>query len=302
MLWLATAQLAAAVSNSGALGVISPYAGMDEGADPPENLRAQIRQVRNLTHNPFGVNIPLNLPMSGLLIDVVLQENAGIAITAAGSPELFTELLHSAGIRVIHVIGSASQAQIAESSIVDAIVAEGAEAGARIGREELSLFSLLPQVMDRVSVPVIAAGGIADGRGMTAAMVLGADGVQLGTRFVATEECIAHPDYKRAIVDAGDSDTIVTRRGIIPTRSLKNKFTMELAAMEKSGASLDDLQEFIGSGRGRKAQIEGDLVNGDAYSGSSAGLIKEILPAAVVVENLIKDYDEIMHQMLRSTT
>ncbi len=302
MLWLATAKLAAAVSTAGALGVISPYAGMDEGGDPLENLRAQIRQIRNLTRNPFGINIPLNLPMSGLLIDAALQENAGIVITAAGSPKLFTELLHSAGIRVIHVVGSASQAKMAESCSVDAIVAEGAEAGARIGRDELPLFSLLPQVVERVSLPVIAAGGIVNGRGMAAAMVLGAEGVQLGTRFLATEECIAHPNYKRAIVDAGDSDTIVTRRGQIPARSLKNKFTTELAAMEKSGASMDRVQAFIGRGRARKAQIDGDLVNGDAFSGSSAGLIKEILPAAVVVENLIKDYDEVMHQILRSPT
>jgi enoyl-[acyl-carrier protein] reductase II len=302
MLWLATARLAAAVSNAGALGVISPYAGMDEGGDPLESLRAQIRQTRNLTRNPFGINIPLNLPMSGLLIDAALQENAGIFITAAGNPKLFTELLHSTGTRVIHVVGSASQAKKAESCGVDAIVAEGAEAGARIGRDELPLFSLLPRVVECVSLPVIAAGGIADGRGMAAAMALGAAGVQLGTRFVATEECIAHPNYKRAIVDAGDSDTIVTRRGQIPARSLKNKFTMELAAMEKSGASMDRVQAFIGRGRARKAQIDGDLANGDAFAGSSAGLIKEILPVAAVVENLITDYDKAIHQMLRSLT
>ena len=152
-------------------------------------------------------------------------------------------------------------------------------------------------MLEYISVPVVAAGGIVDGRGMAAAMVLGAEGVQLGTRFVVTEECIAHPNYKHAIVEAGDSGTIVTRRGQIPSRSLKTKFTMELAAMEKSGTSPDRLREFIGRGRARKAQIDGDLVNGDAPSGSSAGLIKEILPASVVVENLVKGCHEAMRQM-----
>jgi enoyl-[acyl-carrier protein] reductase II len=292
MLWLATAALAASVSNAGALGVLSPYAGMDEEADPRENLRTQIRRARKLTDKPFGINIPLDLPLSGLLINVLLQENAEIVITAAGNPELFTELLHSAEIRVIHVISSVSQAKVSESSNVDAIIAEGVEAGGHIGREEIALFSLIPQVVDAVSVPVIAAGGIVDGRGMAAALALGASGVQLGTRFVATEECIAHANYKRAIVEARDADTVVTRRGLIPTRSLKTGFTRELTVLEKSCVSADEIHKFIRHDRARKAQIEGDLINGDAYSGSSAGLIKEILPAAVVVESLIRDYDE----------
>jgi enoyl-[acyl-carrier protein] reductase II len=150
------------------------------------------------------------------------------------------------------------------------------------------LFSLLPQVANAVSIPVIAAGGIADGRGIAAAFALGTDGAQLGTRFIATEECIAHRNYKQAIVDAGDSDTVVTRRSSIPTRSLRSDFSTELAAMEKSGASEESILKFIGRGRARKAQIEGDMANGDAYAGSSAGLIKEILPASVVIENLIK--------------
>ena len=290
MLWLATAELVAAVSNAGGLGVISPYAGMEENGDPLLNLRLQISRTRKLTEKPFGVNIPLDLPESGLLIDVLLEESVKIVITAAGDPMLYTELLHSAGIRVAHVISSVSQARIAESCKVDAVIAEGVEAGGRLGREELSLFSLLPQVADTVSIPVIAAGGIADGRELAAAFALGADGVQLGTRFIATEECIAHPSYKQAIVDAGDSNTLVTRRGLVPTRSLKSNFSMELAALEKSGASAEDLRKHVGRGRARKAQIEGNLTDGDAYAGSSAGVIKEVLPAAVVIENLIKTY------------
>ena len=290
MLWIAAAELAATVSNAGALGVISPYAGMEANGDPLRNLHLQIERTRNLTEKPFGVNIPLDLPSSGLLIDVLIREKVGIAVTAAGNPQLYTELLRSAGIHVVHVISSGAQARLGEASEVDAVIAEGVEAGGRLGREELPLFSLLPQVVDAVSIPVIAAGGIADGRGLTAAFALGAAGVQLGTRFIATEECIAHRYYKQAIVDAGDSETIITRREFIPTRSLRSKFILELAAMEKSGASAEDIRKFAGQGRGRKAQIEGNLEDGDAFAGSSAGLIKEVIPASAVVENLAKAY------------
>ncbi len=286
MLWIAGAELAAAVSNAGALGVLSPYAGMAEDGDPLQNLCLQIERTRKLTEKPFGVNIPLDLPAGGLLMDLLVQEKVAIIVTAAGSPAHYTDLLHSAGICVAHVVSSVAQARFAESSHVDAVIAEGAEAGGRIGREELPLSSLLPQVVDAVSVPVIAAGGIADRRGVAAAMDLGAEGVQLGTRFIATEECLAHRNYKQAIVDAGDSDTIVTRRQSIPTRSLKSKFSIDLASLEKSGASIEEVRAYVGRGRSRKAQIEGNLAEGDAFAGSSAGLIHEILPAALIVKNL----------------
>lgn len=252
MLRLADAALAASVSNAGALGTISPYAGMTEGREPLASLRLQIRKTRQLTERPFAVNVPLDLPASGLMIDLLVQENLKIVVTAAGSPRLFTELLHSAGIRVLHVISSVSQAQFAESCGVDALIAEGVEAGGRIGRDELPLFSLIPQVADSVSIPVIAAGGIADGRGMAAAWALGAEGVQLGTRFIATEECPAHPKYKKAIIEAGDADTVVTGRGVAPARRLKSALT-----------------------------------EGEGYAGSSAGLIKTVIPAARVIEELV---------------
>ncbi len=288
MLWLASAELAAAVSDLGALGVLSPYAGMEEGCDPLQNLRSQIRRTRIRTQKPFGVNIPLDLPSSGLLIDILLQEQVKVAITAAGNPGLYTELLRSAGIRVAHVVSSVLQARRAESCGVDCVIAEGVEAGGRLGRDELSLVSLVPLVVEAVSVPVIAAGGIVDGKGLAAAFALGADGAQMGTRFVATEECIAHPNYKQAIVEARDSDTILTRRATTPTRSLKIGFARELAVLEKTGASAESIQAFAGRGRSRKAQIEGDLQSGDAYAGSSAGLIHEILPVAKVIENMKK--------------
>lgn len=270
MLWIAGAELAAAVSNAGALGIISPYAGMDEGDDPRENLRLQIRRARSLTCRPFGVNIPLDLPMSGLLIDVVLQEKVNIAVTAAGSPELFTELLHSAGIRVVHVIGSVRLAQRAEACGVDAVIASGIEAGGRLGRDAIALCSLIPQMVNAVKIPVIAAGGIADATGMAAALKLGCDGVQLGTRFAASVESLAHSRYKRAIVDAHDEDTVVTQQYGVPARILRS--------------SLD-----AGAGS-RLAQLEGDVVNGIAYAGSSAGLIGEVLPAAAIVENLAESF------------
>ncbi len=236
MLWIANAELAAAVSNAGALGTVSPCAGMKEDGDPFENLQLQIRQTRQLTNKPFAVNIPLDLPSSGLLISHLLDEDVKIAVTAAGSPGLFTELLHSSGICVMHVISSVSQARFAETCGVDAVIAEGVEAGGRIGRDELPLFSLLPQVADAVSIPVIAAGGIVDGRGMAAAFALGADGVQLGTRFIATEECIAHTNYKKAILRAGDTDTIVAGRQLLPARRLKSAFSLKLSDLRKIGS------------------------------------------------------------------
>jgi len=290
MLWIANAELAASVSNAGALGTVSPYAGMKDDGDPLENLRLQIHRTRQLTERPFAVNIPLDLPASGLLMNILLEEDVKIAVTAAGSPEPFTELLRSSGILVMHVISSTSQARFAETCGVDAVIAEGVEAGGRIGRDELPLFSLIPQVADAVSIPVIAAGGVVDGRGMAAAFALGADGVQIGTRFIATEECLAHPNYKKAILNAGDTDTIVAGRSLLPARRLRSAFSLKLSGLEQSGTAVDSLNAFVGQGRARKAQIDGDLENGDLYSGASAGLIEKIVPAAEIAKSLIESY------------
>jgi enoyl-[acyl-carrier protein] reductase II len=278
MLWLAGYELASAVSNAGALGILSPYAGMSEEGNPQDNLRLQIQKIRQQTDQPFGVNIPLDLPASGLLIDVLLQENVKIVVTAAGSAQLYTEVLRSAGILVAHVISSNHQARLAESCGVQAVIAEGYEAGGRLGRNEIPLLSLIPQIVDVVSLPIIAAGGIADGRGMTAALALGAEGAQLGTRFIASEECLAHPDYKQAIVDAQDSDVIVRREKGNASRILKPK-----SLSEKSNL-------FRNRSLSRRAQLEGDLAGGVAYAGSSVGLIQSILPAAVIIQNLMEDY------------
>jgi enoyl-[acyl-carrier protein] reductase II len=297
MLWLATAELAAAVSNAGALGMISPFAGMERNGDPFENLRLQIARTRKLTKKPFGINIPLDLDQSGILIDTILKEKVNIVVTAAGDPHHYTEVLRKEGIKVLHVVSTAKQAQSAESCKVDAVIVEGAEAAAHLGFDEIPLFSLIPQVADVVSVPVIAAGGIADARGVVAAFALGAEGVQLGTRFVAVEENIAHSKYKQAILKAEDTDTAITCRKLLPTRSLKTEFTRRLLELEESGASASDIRNFLGYSRARTGQIEGDLENGEAYSGASAGLIKEILPAAEVVQRLVGEYQIVIKKI-----
>ena len=297
MLWLATAELAAAVSNAGALGVISPFAGMERNGDPLENLRLQIARARNLTKKPFGINIPLDLDQSGILIDTILKEKVNIVVTAAGDPRHYTEVLRKEGVKVLHVVSTAKQAQSAESCKIDAVIVEGVEAAAHLGFDEIPLFSLIPQVADVVSIPVIAAGGIADARGVVAAFALGAEGVQLGTRFVAVEENIAHSKYKQAILNAEDTDTAITCRKLLPTRSLKTEFTRRLLELEESGASAGDIREFLGYSRARRGQVEGDLENGEAYSGASAGLIKEILPAAEVVQRLVGEYQIVIKKI-----
>jgi len=297
MLWLVNAELAAAVCNSGALGIISPLAGMERHGDVLKNLRLQISKVQELTDKPFGVNIPLDLPQSGILVDIILKEQVGIVVTSAGNPAHYTTLLRQNGAIVIHVVSSIKQAQMAESVNVNAIIVEGVEAAGHIGFDELPLFSLLPQVVDAVGIPVIAAGGIVDARGLVASFSLGAEGVQLGTRFVAVTENIAHPQYKQAIIKANDTDTVITCRKLLPTRSLKTEFSRKLLDLEKSGASADDIRDFLGYRRARNAQLEGDLTEGEAYCGASAGLIRDIIPAATVVQNLVEGYEEIIESL-----
>lgn len=298
MLWLANAELAAAVSNAGGLGVISPFAGMERNGDPSNNLRFQISRVKQLTEAPFGVNIPLDIPQSGVLMDILLRENVHIVVTAAGNPAHYTALLRQEGIKVLHVVSSVRQAQIAESQAVDAVIVEGVEAAGHLGFDELPLFSLIPQVAEAISIPVIAAGGIVDARGVVAAISLGAEGVQLGTRFIAAQENIAHPNYKQAIIHARDTDTVITGRKLLPTRSLRTECSRKLLELEESGASADDMRNFLGYSRARAAQLEGDLREGEAYCGSSAGLIKEILPAAIVVQRIVTGYREVIEKLI----
>jgi enoyl-[acyl-carrier protein] reductase II len=297
MLWLATAELAAAVSNAGGLGIISPMAGMARHGDPVKNLRDQIRKTKELTSKPFGVNIPLDLQACGLLINLVLEEKVQIIVTAAGDPRLYTDLLHAEGAKVIHVVNSVRRGQLAESCGVDAVIAAGWEAGGHIGFNELPLFSLIPQVVDALSKPIIAAGGIVDARGVTAALCLGAEGVQMGTRFIAVEESIAHCNYIKAILEAKESDTVVTCRKLLPARSLRTEFSRRLLELEDGGASAEQIREFLGYSRARTGQLEGNLANGEAYCGASAGLIKEVLPAALVIGRIVEEYPKILKRI-----
>ncbi|MBN1256025.1 MAG: nitronate monooxygenase [Deltaproteobacteria bacterium] len=299
MLWLATAELAAAVSNAGGLGVISPYAGMEQSGDPTENLRDQIIKARALTECPFGVNIPLDLESSGLLIDVALRQKVRIVVTAAGSPDTYTAVLHDAGITVLHVVSTVAQARFSESSGVDCVIAEGYEAAGRVGVDEVPLFSLVPQIADAVGIPIIAAGGIADARGVVAAFALGAEGVQLGTRFIAAEENMAHPRYKEAIVQARDTDTVVTSRVVRPRRNLKTAFTEQLMTLDKTGAAAQEIVDVLGYRSARQSQLEGDLAAGEASCGASAGLINDIVPAATIIKRLIEGYEEVVKELTR---
>ena len=298
MLWLADAGLAAAVSNAGGLGVISPMAGMEPDGEPVENLTVQISAAKEMTDKPFGVNVPLDLRDEGLILNLLLAMEVPVIVTAAGDPRMYTDFLHSGGVKVLHVVSSVKHARVAEDAGVDAVVVEGVEAGARNGFDEMPLFSLIPQVADAVKIPVVAAGGIVDSRGVAAAFALGAEGVQLGTRFITVRECIANQTYKDAILRAEDTDTIITTRTLIPSRSLKTTaFTQALLAMEEAGADADEIRDFMGHAPSRRAGIEGDLDGGEAYCGASAGLIKEILTAQEVIDNLVNGYQAVVDSL-----
>jgi enoyl-[acyl-carrier protein] reductase II len=298
MVWIASAELAAAVSNAGGLGLISPNAGMSRNGDQVENLKKQIEIAKGLTSKPFGVNLPiLNNPQIEALVDAVIKARVEVVVTAAGNPALYTSRFKEAGIKVLHLVAAVRHAQSAEKRGVDAVIAEGYEAGGHNGLDELTTLTLVPQVVDAVAIPVVAAGGIADARGVVAALALGAEGVQMGTRFVATRECGAHQNFKDAIVKAGDTDTAITGRKLGPTRILKNEIAAKLLDMEATGASAEELLAFIGSSRSRTGQFEGDLANGEAYCGSIAGMIKEIKSVAEIIRNIVDDYDAVLARL-----
>ncbi len=288
MTWIANAELAAAVSNAGGLGLISPNAGAPAVPSMKDNLREQIRKAKGLTDKPFGVNLPLLDPEARELIDITIEEGVRVMACSAGSPKAATQYLKDAGVTVLHVIASVRHAQGAEAAGVDAVIAEGYEAGGHNGFDELTTFTLVPQVVDAVKIPVVAAGGIADARGLVAALALGADGVQMGTRFVATEECIGHQNFKEAVLQAIDTGTVISGRKLGPTRGVKNKVTTDLLEMEARGATAEELQEFLGMAKARTGQLEGDLDNGEGYCGSIAGMIKEIVSTAEVVRGIVE--------------
>jgi enoyl-[acyl-carrier protein] reductase II len=256
----------------------------------PDILRHHIKRCKDAAKTPFGVNIPLMRTDAEELVAVTLEEGVKIVFTSAGNPAKFTDHIHQHGGKVVHVVPSVTLAQKAESRGVDAIVAEGTEAGGHNGIDEITTMTLIPQVVDAANVPVIAAGGIADGRGMAAALALGAAGVQIGTRFACTEESSTHPSYRQAVVDAPDNGTILGLMKIGPARMVKNPFAHAVLEAESRGATPEELQELLGSGRARKGIFEGNLEDGELEAGQSCGLIHEILPVANVMENLITEF------------
>lgn len=286
MAWVATAELAAAVSNGGGLGLIAA------GGAPAEAVREQIKKCRELTDKPFGVNVMLMSPFADEVMQVILEEKPAVVATGAGNPAKYIPALKEAGIKICPVIASVAMAKRMEKSGVDAVIAEGTEAGGHIG--ELTTMVLVPQVVDAVSIPVVAAGGFADKRGMIAALALGADGIQVGTRFICSDECIAHENYKQAVVKAKDRDAVVTGRSTgAPVRALKNKLTREYQRLENEGASAEEIEQ-LGVGGLRRAFMDGDTETGSLMAGQSAAMVTKIEPCADIIKSYFEDTAEIL--------
>ncbi|MBU2547989.1 MAG: DUF561 domain-containing protein [Proteobacteria bacterium] len=295
MVWVSFHELCAAVSEAGGLGMLAG------GSMMPDELKEQIRLVREKTRKPFGVNIPILYPHSGDLVDVCVEEGVSVVSTSAGNPKKFTGRMQEAGIKVMHVSPSVTLATKAEAAGVDVVVAEGIEAGGHDGFEEITTMSLVPQVVDKVKVPVVAAGGIADSRGFIAAMALGARGVQIGTRFAATHEAQGHERFKEAIVRATDSGTVITGRALGPTRCIRNQLTEEILAAEGKGATRDQLLELIGFGRSKRATLEGDVETGTIYCGQIAGLIGGLKSVAQVIEEIVGGAGPVLDRLRGAT-
>ncbi|QTE23484.1 NAD(P)H-dependent flavin oxidoreductase [Polaribacter cellanae] len=287
MIWVSGWKLASAVSNAGGLGLIGA------GSMYPEVLREHIQKCKKATDKPFGVNVPMLYPDIEKIMDIILEEGVKIVFTSAGNPKTWTSFLQEKGITVVHVVSSVKFALKAELAGVDAVVCEGFEAGGHNGREETTTFTLIPMVKEQVKIPVIAAGGIGTGRGMLAAMVLGADGVQIGSRFAATVESSAHENFKKTIIDVKDGDTHLTLKELAPVRLVKNKFYNDVQELYLKKSSLEQLRELLGRARSKKGMFEGDLEEGELEIGQIAGLINDIKPAKEVLENIIKEFNEV---------
>lgn len=286
MAWVATAELAAAVSNGGGLGLIAA------GGAPADVVRAQIRKCRELTDKPFGVNVMLMSPFAEEVMQVVIEEKPAVVATGAGNPGKYMEALKEAGIKILPVIASVAMAQKVAKQGADAVIAEGTEAGGHIG--EITTMCLTPQIVDAVDIPVVCAGGIADVRGAVAAFALGADGVQVGTRFICSDECIAHENYKQAVLKAKDRDAVVTGRSTgAPVRALKNKLTKEYQRLESENATAEEIEQ-LGVGGLRRAFEEGDVQMGSLMAGQSAAMVKEIMPCADIIKNYFEDVDNVL--------
>lgn len=284
MIWASGWKLASAVSNAGGLGLIGA------GSMYPDVLRGHIRQCRAATDRPFGVNVPLLYPDIAQLMEIVVAEGVPVVFTSAGNPRTWTAHLKERGITVVHVVASSAFARKAEQAGCDAVVAEGFEAGGHNGREETTTLCLIPQVCSSVSIPVIAAGGIATGRAMLAAMVLGASGVQMGSRFVASIEASSHIEFKNAVVAAGEGDTFLTLKQLTPVRLLANDFFRQVREAEARGATSEELNTLLGRGRAKKGMFDGDLREGELEIGQVAAQLREILPAGEIVRRVWEEF------------
>lgn len=294
MIWCSGWELASAVSNAGGLGLIG------SGSMTPDILREHICKCKAATDKPFGVNIPLLYPNADEFIKIIIEEKIPIVFTSAGNPSKWTSHLKQQGIKVVHVIANVKFAKKCQDAGVDAIVAEGFEAGGHNGREETTTMVLIPMIREVVSIPLIAAGGIATGRGMLAAMVLGAEGIQIGSRFAASEESSGHINFKQKIIASLDGDTQLTLKKVIPVRVIKNNFYFEVEQQENEGASPEQLKELLGHGRSRKGMFEGDLDEGELEIGQISGLIKEIKPAAKIVEEIINEFYQAKEELINN--
>jgi len=285
MIWNSGYKLASAVSNAGGLGLIGA------GSMYPEVLREHIQKCKKATTKPFGVNIPMLYPNIEEIMNIVVEEGVKIVFTSAGNPKTWTSFLKEKGITVVHVVSSSVFALKAQEAGVDAVVAEGFEAGGHNGREETTTLTLIPMVKEKIQIPIIAAGGIATGRGMLATMILGADGVQLGSRFAASVESSAHHNFKESIVDLKEGGTQLTLKELAPVRLIKNKFFQDVQALYQKGPSKDDLVQLLGRARAKKGMFEGDLEEGELEIGQIAGLIHEILPAEKIIQDMIAEFE-----------
>jgi len=291
MIWCSGWELASAVSNAGGLGLIG------SGSMHPETLEIHIKKAKKATQKPFGVNVPLLYPEIEKIMEIIIKEEVKIVFTSAGNPKIWTKHLQEQGIKVVHVVANTKFALKSQEAGVDAIVAEGFEAGGHNGREETTTLTLIPIIKKTVQIPVIAAGGIATGKSMLAAMVLGADGVQIGTRFAMSKESSAHDNFKNLLKDLKEGETQLSLKKLTPVRLVKNKFYLDVETLENRGATPEELSTLLGKGRAKKGMFEGDLEEGELEIGQISGFINEIKPAAEIVADIIAEYKSTLQEI-----
>lgn len=285
MIWASGWRLASAVSNAGGLGIIG------SGSMYPDVLREHIRKCKTATNRPFGVNVPLLYPDIEKHIQIILEEGVKIVFTSAGNPKTWSNVLKEKGVTVVHVVSSSKFARKAEEAGCDAVVAEGFEAGGHNGREETTTMVLIPAVVEAVKIPVIAAGGIATGKQMLAAMVMGAEGVQMGSAFVVSEEASSHIEFKKAVINTVEGDTSLTMKQLTPVRLIKNKFYQQVQEAEANGATAEELKTLLGRGRAKKGMFEGNMEEGELEIGQVSALLDRILPAGEIVKNVWEEFN-----------